>query len=58
MLFWFGHCIAWGKKGNVCYCLLNIHHVTSQTTGANLKSGSELLKEGALWLTFLSNMAS
>lgn len=40
MLFWFGHCIAWGKRGNVCYCLLNIYPVTSQTTGANLKSGS------------------
>lgn len=56
--FRFGHCIAWGRKGNVCYCLLNIYHVTSQTTGANLKPRSRLLKEGVLWLSFLSNMAS
>lgn len=39
-LFWFGCCIAWGQKGNFCYCLLNIYLVASQTTGANLQLGS------------------
>lgn len=38
--FWCGHRIARGGKGNVCYCLLNIYPVTSQTTGLNLQSGS------------------
>lgn len=51
--FWFGHRIARGGKGNVCYCLLNIYRVPSQTTGVNLQSGSWLLKEGVLRLTFL-----